>query len=443
MKVGIVGGGAAGLGAAYELTLLGHEAHVFERAPFLGGQASTFLVGGTPLERGYHHLFRSDAAMVGLMEELGLGSRLRWVDSRVGYFTEGRIWPFTTPLDLLRFRPLPPVDRVRLGMLTLRLQRRREWRSLEGETAVDWTRRHAGTKVSQVIFEPMLRGKFGRHYDRVSMAWLWNKFALRTASRRGLRQREQLGYPMGSFDAVFHAVAARVRDGGGQIHVGAVVERIVEEEGAARGLEVRGGDGAVERRDYDAVLATVPSYLLPRLVTRLPDGYLAKLTGVDYLAAVLVVLVLDRPLTPTYWMYVGDRSIPFLGVIEHTNFIPASAYGGNHVVYLANYLERGDRLHGMNGEELLEAYLPHLRRLNPSFDASWIREYHHHREEAAQPVVPSGYEARIPDHRTPMHRLYLANTTQIYPEDRGTNNSVRMGRAVARLIHRDLGGRVG
>jgi len=155
---------------------------------------------------------------------------------------------------------------------------------------------------------------------------------------------------------------------------------------------------------------------------------------------VLVVLVMDQPLTPTYWTYVGDRSIPFLGVIEHTNFMPPEDYGGNHIVYLGNYLAREDSLYHLGREELFQLYLGSLKRLNPRFEPAWVREYHYHREEAAQPVVTRGYSERIPAHRTPIPRLYLANTTQIYPEDRGTNYSVRLGREVARMVTNDLSG---
>ncbi len=440
MRVGIVGGGAAGLAAAYELGLAVHTADVFEGAPFLGGQASTFDVNGTPLERGYHHLFRSDTAMTDLIEELGLGHRLRWIDSNVGYFSRGRLWRFTSPIDLLRFGPLPVEDRIRLGLLTLGLQRRKEWRSLERQTATEWLLEHAGRRIYDIIFQPMLRGKFGKYHEDISMAWLWNKFALRTTSRgKGLlgRLKEQLGYPTGSFGEVFDTLAEKVRAQGGQVHIRTPVRRVLIEDGRAVGLEVAVDGGEPERRDYDMVLATTPSYVFPKLVPTLPDAYLGKLTDKVYLAAVLVILELDRPLSPHYWTYVGDRRIPFLGVIEHTNFMPAEKYGGAHVVYLANYLDRDDPLYAMTPEELYREYVPHLQRLNPAFDPSWVQNYHHHKVDAAQPIVTRGYSERIPDHRTPVRGLYLANTTQIYPEDRGTNYSVRMGRAVARLMDGD------
>ncbi|MEK7814637.1 MAG: FAD-dependent oxidoreductase, partial [Chloroflexota bacterium] len=147
MRVGIIGGGAAGLAAAYELTKQGHYAEVFERAPFLGGQASTFPVGGGQLERGYHHLFVSDVDMVELVHELGLGHKLAWLESKVGLFHGGRIWSFSTPMDLLRFKPLTLPQRVRVGVWTLILQKTRNWRKFEGVTAQNWVIRHMGRRA--------------------------------------------------------------------------------------------------------------------------------------------------------------------------------------------------------------------------------------------------------------------------------------------------------
>ena len=152
----------------------------------------------------------------------------------------------------------------------------------------------------------------------------------------------------------------------------------------------------------------------------------------------LVILVLDRPLSHVYWLNVADRSVPFVGVIEQTNFLSPDTYDGKHVVYLSNYLSRDDPMYGMTHEALLKEYVPHLRKINPGFEEEWIVESYHHRVDAAQPIVGVNYSDRIPEHRTPIDGLYLANTTQVYPEDRGTNYSVRMGRRVARLMMDDM-----
>ncbi len=438
LRVGIIGGGVAGLAAAYELTKEGHYAEVFEAAPFLGGQASTFPVYGGQLERGYHHLFVSDTAITELIHELGLGHKLEWLESKVGLYHQGKVWDFATPMDLLRFKPLSLFQRVRVGLWTLRLQRTSDWAKFEDVTAKDWLERHMGTAAYRVLWEPLLRGKFGDHYDQVSMTWLWGKIRLRVASRGKGFQKERLGYPMGSFGEVIDVLADRVRDQGGDVHISTLVSAIQVEDGIARGLELRTGDGEGERREYDAVIATTPSYVFTRLAPPMPDDYQEKLTGVRYLSAVVLILVMDRPFTAKYWMNIADQEMPFVALIEHTNMIDRSLYGGKHILYISNYPDRESDLYQMSPEAMLELFVPYLQRINPEFDPSWVLEYHHHRVDGAQPIISRNYSQRIPDHRTPVDNLYLANTTQIFPEDRGTNYSIRMGRRVARLVLEDF-----
>ena len=439
MRVGIIGAGATGLPAAYDLLKAGHQAVVYERAPFIGGHASTFDVGGERLERGYHHWFTSDTDIIELVEEIGLGDTIRWIDSTVGTLYDGRIYDFVTPMDLLKFKPLSFPDRIRLGLTTLYLQRQKDWRKYEGITAHEWLGKRGGAGVYGTFWEPMLRGKFGDlMYKDVTMAWVWGKINTRVKSRGKSMVREKLGYPMGSFGLVFDTLADRIRDMGGEVLTSAGVNRIlVEDDGSVRGLEVQPQDGTAREEHFDAVLATTPSPVFTRLAPPLPPDYRARLESARYMAAVLIVLVLDRPLSDVYWLNVADREIPFVGVIEHTNLIGPEHYGGRHIVYLSNYLTTDNPLYRMEREELLAEYLPHLRKINPDFSPDWIVESYHHRVDGAQPVIGVNYSDSIPDRRTPFPGVYLANTTQIYPEDRGTNYSVRMGREVAEMMMRD------
>ena len=441
MRIGIIGAGATGLSAAYDLAKDGHTAIVYERAPFIGGHASTFDVGGERLERGYHHWFTSDTDIIELIEEIGLGGTVRWIDSTVGTLYDGEIYDFVTPLDLLKFRPLSLIDRFRLGLTTLYLQRQTDWRKYEGLTADEWLRRHGGQTVYDTFWGPMLRGKFGEDdYNKVSMAWVWGKINTRVKSRGKSMVREKLGYPMGSFGLVFDTIADRIREMGGEVHTSASVNRILTGPGdRTTGLEVQLGDGPPREEAFDAVLATTPSPVFTRLTPPMPEEYQARLDSATYMAAVLIVLVLDRPLSHVYWLNVADRSVPFVGVIEHTNLIGPENYGGKHIVYLSNYLKTDNPLYRMGHEELLAEYLPHLVKINPGFEPGWIDTSYHHRVDGAQPIIGLNYSDVLPGHRTPFERVYLANTTQIYPEDRGTNYSVRMGREVAQMIMDDLG----
>jgi protoporphyrinogen oxidase len=436
MKIGIIGAGAAGLAAALDLSGKNHKVVVYESAPFIGGQASTIPVGGSPLERGYHHLFTNDAAILELMTDLGIHDKMKWYPSRVGTYTEGKVYKTTTALDLLRLGAIPIWDRIKLGLFALKVGRIKDWRDLEHETADYWLSERLGGAAYEKVWAPLLKGKFGEYYDKIGMPWFWSKIQTRLASRQGIRGREVLGYPDGSFDTVFDKLKSAIESQGGEIHLSTPVTKVEVVDGVAKALIAKPENGDEIREEFDCILSTVPSFSFPDLVD-LPDDYKKRLTDVQYLAAVVVVLELTQPLTSYYWMNIADSDVPFLGLIEHTNMLPKKWYGGRNILYLTNYLDRADPVYNMSQDELLDLYLPHLTKFNPEFDKSWVKAVHYNSLSAAQPIIPINYSKAIPDHRTPVQRLYLANTTQIYPEDRGTNYSFKMGREMAAMILED------
>jgi len=435
MNVGIVGGGIAGLTAAYELSKAGHKVTVFEKQPFLGGQAATFEVEGARLEAFYHHIFTNDVDIISLIEELGLGDRLLWLDSQAGFWHGEKIWNFVTPIDLLKFSPIGLVDRVRLGLVSLYLRWQKDWRRYEGITAKEWIIKYAGQRNYDVLWGPLLRGKFGQSADEVSMVWFWGKIHLRFASRSKGSGREKLGYLRGSFGLIIDALDERIRASGGEILVNAPVSRVIVEDGSVKGVDVKDGEFA-GIYSFDKVLAAVPSPLFLDIVPDIDGEYAEKLRKARYQAAVCLVVVLKKSVSYIYWLNISDPAIPFVAAIEHTNLLGSDDYGGKYILYLSNYVSRDNPLYRASADELVEAYIPHLKRINPQFTPDWIKSVHRFADDAGQPIVATYYSQQIPDHQTPVKGLYLANTTQIYPEDRGMNYSVRMGRDVARIIDR-------
>ena len=155
---------------------------------------------------------------------------------------------------------------------------------------------------------------------------------------------------------------------------------------------------------------------------------------VKYQSALCLVLKMRRRLSHIYWMNISDPTIPFVAAIEHTNYMPPEVYGGKHVLYLSNYLPLDSSLFSLSKDELLREYLPHVQRINPEFDLDWVEESWLFRDDAGQPIVTCNYSQQVPDHQTPIEGLYLANTTQIYPEDRGMNYSVHLGKKIADIV---------
>jgi protoporphyrinogen oxidase len=433
MRVGIIGGGMLGMAAALRLRQAGHDVTLWERMPSLGGQAATFPIAGTRLEYFYHHLFHSDTAIIDLMNELGVGDRLQWLPSTVGMFYDGKIWPLDGAKDLLKLGYISPLARLRVGALTAYLQFKKNYAAYERQTAAAWLARASGKNGFDRVFGAQLRAKFGPSWDKIPMVWFWKKVQLRTTNRSNPLAKETLGYPRGSFQVFIDALEAQLRRVGVEINLGVNVEAVRPESDGGVTVRVDGVDHAM-----DVAVITTPSAVFKRLVPELPATYVRKLDAAGYQAACCMLLELDRKLTDIYWLNIADPAVPFTGVIEQTNFVPPAQYGGSHLVYLSRYLEVTDPIWSMEQDELFAHYLPALKRINPAFDPSWVREIRVFRERAAQPIVPLHYSSLIPEMRTPLPNIYLANTTQIYPEDRGTNYSVALGNDIAKLIGDDL-----
>jgi protoporphyrinogen oxidase len=451
MKVAVLGAGMTGLVAAYRLKDE-HRCDVYERWPGLGGQVATLDVGGGHrLERYYHHLFTSDRQIAALYEELGMEDAIEWLPSSVAVYTGGRSHPFTSPLDLLRFNPLSLRSRLRMGLAVLRLQRSGgEQAEFERETAHAWIVRSMGAEAWRKVWGPLLRGKFGDRAEEISMAWLWKKLTLRRQIKGREARGERLGYPRGGWQPLLERLRDEVEASGGRVLTDRPAASLAQADGGFRvGFGAadsfrRGHDPALFERAgeerYEAVIATVPngtfrSLLDPALAATVGQEYLARLERIEYHEALCLLLEIDRPFSRFYWTNVADRELPFVGLVEQTNLISPERYGGRHFLYVANYLAQGDPLLELGPDELLDRYEAGLRRVNDEFSRRWVRRVWRFREPAAQPVVTVGYEKLIPPLRAGPPGLILANTTQIYPEDRGTNYSVWLGgEAAAALV---------
>ncbi len=424
MHVAIVGGGVTGLSVADELSNRGHQVTVYEADEMLGGLAGSFHVGGAYLEKFYHHLFTSDTAMAALIERLGLGDKLEWLPTSNSYYVD-RIYRLSTPMDLMRFSHINLLDRLRLGMLYLRTTFVQDWRPLEAITAREWLVQMAGERVYDAVWRPLLRTKFGRYADDVAAVWIWNKLKLRGSSR-GSKQEERLGYLREGFGQAIEAWERLLRDRGVTFILGTAVQRI---NPLAQGLEVRTAEG---EQGFDAVVVTTAPSILARLTPDLPADYRVRLERIAYLGNVCLVMQLDRSLSDTYWLNIGDPAIPFTGVIEHTNMQRPETYGGAHLAYISRYLDVEDPAYGYSAEDLLSEYLPHLKRMFSGFQREWVQRLWAWRAAYAQPVIGTHYSDLRPPFRTPLPGLWLSSMAQVYPEDRGMNYAVVYGQKVVK-----------
>jgi protoporphyrinogen oxidase len=244
-----------------------------------------------------------------------------------------------------------------------------------------------------------------------------------------------LGYLRGGFHLLYDAFGERIRGLGGSVLTGTAATVIRSQDGC---VEVQVESGEVHR--FDQVLATLPTRLFARLAPGLPAEFVVRYPGPEHFGAHVLILGLDRALVPgVYWLNINDRDLPFLALVEHTNFLPAADYGGLHLVYLGNYLPMDHPLFGLSDDAVVRSYLDAVRRIRPELDASWVKQHWVFRAPFAQPIVTTDYVRTLPPHRTPLKGVYLANMAHVYPQDRGQNYSLRLGELMAKLMLDDSG----
>lgn len=432
VKVAVVGAGFTGLSIAYELAKKGINVSVLEAEAQVGGLASSFDFRGEKLERFYHHWFTNDLDLMHLIDELGLKEFVVINETKTGVYCSNKFFKLSSPWELLTFTPLPFIDRINLAILTFRARMLKNWKELEKITAREWLQEMGGEKLYRIIWEPLLKGKFGSYSDDISAVWIWNKIKLRGASR-SKSGKELLFYIKGSFSAVAEALANKICGFGGSISLKEPVKKIRPVSGK---WEITTSKGIVYA---EHVAVTVAPLLIANMIEKwASNSYVNALKRIKYLANVCLVLELNQPLSDIYWLNVCDPTFPFVGVIEHTNFQTSEYYGGRHIVYLSKYLAHNDSIYMMDKDELLDYAYPFLKQMFPKLNRSWIIRHYLWKARWAQPVVEKNYGEIMLPLSPNKDGLYLCTMAQIYPEDRGTNYAIREGKYMASLIAKNV-----
>lgn len=439
MKIAIIGGGAAGLAAGYELSKSGsHQVDVFERDSFLGGLAGSFLLEGGYVEKFYHFICLNDLTYIETLRELGLSDRLRWRYTEMGQFYQGSLYSFGRPLDLLRFPALTWKDRFRFARNIMRIKSQPwdDWKKIEYVPVDEWLETTFGANVYRSLHEPMVRLKFGKYKEKLSAAWMWARIHRLGRSRTKLRQREKVAYVEGGSQTIMDALGDRIRANRGTIHLNASVQSLIVENGRIRGLIVNG-----KEQPYDTVISTVPLPAFLRLIPPdLQGEYWNKLRNIESIGVLCVFLRTTKSFSNFFWINISDPRIQLAGLIEYTNLNPLRHLGGDSILYLPQYLPSTVEKFSAPDREIIHEYLGYLKLINPNFAEHYVKEAFVFREKYAQPICEVGFTKDIPSMKTPLDGLYLTDSSQLHPDDRTISNSIGLGKKVAEIVKKRIMG---
>ena len=413
-----------GLSAAFYAAKAGHKVTVLEHDRVPGGMAAHFDFAGISLERFYHFVCKADQSTFDLMTELGIGERMRWTPTSMGYFIDGRLHPWGDPISLLRLPGLGLIDKVRYGLLAFTSTKRSDWRRLDSLKADRWIESWVGPRAYEKLWRPLLHLKFFEHADNISAAWIWTRLKRVGTSRRSLFQ-EELGYIDGGSETLVRALCEAIARLGGEIRLGAAAQQITVDQGKVTGVRTSAGTFPADR-----VICTVPLPYVSRLVPALPPDCRRKYDAIPNIGVVCVIFRLKRSITPHFWVNISDPRIEVPGIIEFSRLRPLP----DTVVYVPYYMPRTHPKWDKDDPFFVDEAFGYLRMINPALSRDDLLATRVGRLQHAQPVCAPGFLETIPDVVTPIAGLQIADTCYYYPEDRGISESARLARIMAGRI---------
>jgi len=422
-RFAIIGTGPMGLMAAVDLLDRGHDVTLYERDDRIGGMSANFDFDGLSIERYYHFICKTDYPLFALLERYGLSNSLRWTDTRMGYYYQGKLYKWGTPFALLGFPHLGPISKFRYALHVMYTKGIKDWTALDKEEAGAWIRRWIGQRAYDVMWKDAFRLKFFEYKDNLSASWIGTRIKRVALSRRNL-MNESMGYLEGGSMTLLDKMVQDIQARGGRILLSQGIDEVVSEQGRVTGVRV--GDVV---QPYDAVISTAPLQYVPAMVPGLPPAFKAQVAAIQNIPVACVILKLKHAISENFWMNISDPGIDIPGVIEYSNLNPGPD-PSRKILYAPFYMPKTHPKWQHSNAQLIEEVLGYLKRLNPAFQPDWVVASHCHRYEFAQTICPPGFQAMLPAMRTPVAGFFMADTAYYYPEDRSINESINTAHAL-------------
>lgn len=413
-----------GLAVAYQLVLDGNKPVLFEADDRVGGMTATFDFAGIEIERFYHFHCISDHAFLKILEELGISDKMRWTETKMGYWYQGHLQPWGNPVALLKFRGLSFVAKFRYGLHAFLSTKRDNWRPLDKVEASGWIKGWVGAEAWEVLWRRLFDYKFYDYADGLSAAWIWSRIHRIGRSRYSLL-REKLGFLEGGSGTLLNALRSAIEIGGGEIRLRSAIERVVIKDGNVQGVQVAG-----QFESFDKVISTIPLPYVPKLIPDLPTDILAKFKTIKNIAAVCVIAKLKKGITENFWLNTNDPEMDIPGLVEYTNLRSLGKYV---VVYVPFYVPSEHPLFAESDDAFLQKVRRYLKKINPSLTDDDFVDMRASRYRYAQPICEPGYLDKLPPVELPVRGLWVADTSYYYPEDRGISESIGFGRQMAKM----------
>lgn len=481
-NIAIIGSGFLGLTLALRLAETGAKVTVFESASEIGGLASAWQIGDCVWDKHYHVTLLSDSYTRKIVEEIGLGDEFNWVETKTGFYTDGRLVSMSNTLEFLKFPPLDLISKFRLGATIFYASRVKDWKALEKISVEDWLTKLSGKKTFEKMWKPLLKAKLGEAYKETSAAFIWATIQRMYAARNSGLKKEMFGYARGSYARVLERFGEHLREKGVEIRLNSRVERIEKlsdgkieifnaktqrrkdtrelafqitnfklQNGNSESLnlqfqsispseslkfkdriefEICNLKSVIDEKQktenqFDKVILTCPSNIAAKIVPQLTGTEKEKLSNIKYQGIVCASVLMKKSLSGFYVTNITDET-PFTGIIEMSALVDKAEFGGNALVYLPKYVAPDDELFEKTDAEIEEIFLSALEKMYSHFERKDVVEFKISRVRQVFPLPTIDYSANVPSMKTSLENVFIVNSAQITNGTLNVNETVQL-----------------
>ena len=420
LKWAIAGGGMLGLTLALRMAKQGHDVTLLEAGPSLGGLASVWKLGDVMWDRHYHVTLMSDSRLLNLIEEIGLSDDLKWIETKTGFYTNGKLYSMSDTAEFLKFPPLNLIEKLRLGGTIFYASKIRNWKRLEKIKVADWLARWSGKGTFEKIWKPLLNAKLGESYNRTAASFIWAHISRMYKARRTGLKKEMFGYVTGGYRSIIARMGELLESLNVDIKVDHPISKIEKQTDGSFAVEFNGR----ESQSFDRVIMTTPNSIMSRVCTDMSQDEKDRFDKVEYLGIVCASLLLKKPLSKFYVTNITDTWVPMTAVIEMTTIVDTEEFDGKSLVYLPKYVPANDGLFEKTDEEIEESFISALERMYPDFTRDDVEAFKISRVRSVMAIPVLRYSELLPPMKSSVDGLYFVNSSYILRGNLNVNETI-------------------
>ncbi|MFB6318223.1 NAD(P)/FAD-dependent oxidoreductase [Saccharicrinis sp. FJH54] len=430
---GIIGGGMLGMTLAFRLTQEGYKVTLFDAAPSFGGLASAWNTDGMTWDKFYHVILLSDSYTRNLLKDLDLDKDMKWVETKTGFYTNGKLYSMSNTFEFLKFPPLNIIDKLRLGGTIFYTSKMKNWKKLEKITVEKFLRRLSGKKTFEKIWLPLLRAKLGDTYKKTSAAFIWATIQRMYSARKSGLKKEMFGYLPGGYARILEVFSSKLKESGVVLNSGFRAKTIYRSE---NNVNIEFSDGS--KFKFDNVINTVPSSFIPEMIPDLSPEEIQKHSGIEYLGVICPNLILKKAISPYYVTNITDPGVPFTGVIEMTALVNKSELKNKHLVYLPKYVQSNDPYFNKSDKEISDQFIDYLLKMYPHLHLNDIEHIEIARARNVFALNQLNYSSNLPPVKSSVNGLYLLNSAHITNGTLNVNETIQLAQEQLKEILDDV-----